>query len=113
MQDLSAQNTISYVMKTYVLCGSFLCVGNRLKIRVYSEQPSKGFCPVLLLSIFPFRREPSWFGVSFPLFPLGFLVTVENSLKLVYRNSEWFKKTQNTEAPKLSSFPLFKPHVEL
>lgn len=90
MQDLSAQNTISYAMERDVLCSSFLCGGNRLKIRVYSEQLNKGFCPVLPLSTFPFRREPSW--VFFFLSPLGFLVTVENPLKLVYRNSDWFKK---------------------
>lgn len=49
-QDLSAQNTISYVMKTDVLCYSFLCMGNSLKIRVCSEQLNKDFCLILLLS---------------------------------------------------------------
>lgn len=102
MQDLSAQNTISYVMKTDVLCSSFLCVGNRLKIRFYSEQLSKGFCPVLPLSTFPFRREPSWFIGFYSRLPTCFSGLCGKLLNLAYRNYDWFKKTLNTKKPKLS-----------
>lgn len=55
MQDLSAQNTIGYVMKTDVLCYSFLHMGNSLEIKVYSEELDKDFCPILLLSTFQKR----------------------------------------------------------
>lgn len=45
VQDLSAQNTISYVIKPDVLCYSFLHMGNSLKIGSTLNSMTKVFIP--------------------------------------------------------------------